>query len=135
MRFDAGVQTGSDVSVHYDPILGKLVVWAEDRPAAIQRMTRALRDNVVLGVTTTTEFMLDVLAHPDFVQGQTTTSFVDEQMADWAPATQGDLHARLGYLADRATGAGRQATAAPTTGGTQSWLEPWHSLGAWDLLE
>ncbi len=133
VRFDSGIQTGSEVPVHYDPILGKLVVHAEDRPAAIQRMRRALADNVVLGVTTTTEFTMDLMDHPEFIAGRTHTAFIETCMADWSPADRGDLVARLAWLADRGTGAGKRAAA--TSPQDRAWPEPWQTLGAWDLLE
>ncbi len=60
--------------MHYDPILGKLVVWAEDRPAAIARMIRALKECVILGVKTQIEFLLDVLSSDAFRRGDIHTA-------------------------------------------------------------
>ena len=134
VRFDSGIHSGSEVSVHYDPILGKLVVWAEDRPAAIARMQRALQENVILGVTTTTELLLEVMASAAFRDGSTHTGFLDQHFADWQPASQGDINGCLGFVADQLTGAG-EAQAAPTSQPGAAWADPWRRLGAWDLLE
>ncbi len=66
IRVDSGVADGSEVSHFYDPMLAKIIVQAEDRAAAIQRMQAALRRAVVHGVTTNVDFLQSVLAHPDF---------------------------------------------------------------------
>ena len=135
VRFDEGIYGGCEVPVHYDPILGKLIVWAESRAAAIDRMTRALRDNVVLGVATTTEFLIDVLASEAFRAGDTHTRFLEEHLADWAPSEDGDRVAALAYAADQMTGVGRAASAAASaTGGREDWPSPWETLGSWDLV-
>src|SRR6185295_6442584 len=52
VRFDSGVETGSEVTVHYDPLLAKLVTWGADRSESAARMREALRQTVVLGVAT-----------------------------------------------------------------------------------
>lgn len=83
VRVDSGVQTNSEVSVYYDPLLAKVIVHAEDRHAAIRKMEQALRDTTVLGVITNRDFLLDVLSHDEFTAGTATTSFVDAQFSDW----------------------------------------------------
>jgi len=132
VRFDAGIYPGAEVPVHYDPILGKLIVWAEDRPAAIARMTRALADNVVLGVQTATELMLDILASAPFREGDTHTRFLEDHFADWRPSEDGDAQARLGYVAADLTGAGHAGAATGHPGETD-WPSPWRTLGHWTL--
>jgi acetyl-CoA carboxylase biotin carboxylase subunit len=85
IRVDSGVADGSEVSHYYDPMLAKIIVHAEDRAAAIQRMQSALRRAVVHGVTTNVDFLQSVLAHPDFKQGNVTTQWVEKTFADWRP--------------------------------------------------
>ena len=89
VRDDTGIQEGSEVSVHYDPLLSKLVAWAEDREAAIARMRRAVGEYRVLGVRTTLPFFERVLAHPDFVSGALDTGFVPRLLAEAAPGPAG----------------------------------------------
>ena len=67
IRVDSGFAVGSEVTHFYDPLLAKLIVHAEDRASAIQRMQAALKDFVVHGVVTNIDFLQTVLAHPDFV--------------------------------------------------------------------
>ena len=76
VRLDSGIAAGSEVSVEFDPLLAKLVAWAEDRPAAIARASRALRELVVLGVETNTPLLEAVLASEEFRSGDYDTGLV-----------------------------------------------------------
>ena len=134
VRFDGGIYAGFEVPVNYDPILGKLIVWGEDRPAALRRMVRALQENVVLGVTTSTEFLVEVLESDAFQQGDTHTGFIDEHFPSWQPSEAGDHMARLAYVGDQLTGVGRAATSAGGGAGDKDWPSPWETLGTWDLV-
>ena len=77
MRDDSGVYEGWTVPVDYDPLLSKLVVWAENRDEALRRMRRAVAEYRVVGVKTTLSLFERVLAHPAFVAGDFDTSFLD----------------------------------------------------------
>jgi acetyl/propionyl-CoA carboxylase alpha subunit len=83
VRVDTGVTSGDEISVYYDPLIAKLVVQAEDRPAAIRKMQAALAETVLLGVTTNWRFLQDVLAHPAFLAGRAHTTWVDEEYTAW----------------------------------------------------
>jgi len=80
IRVDSGFAAGSEVTHFYDPLLAKLIVHAEDRPTAIQRMQAALKEFVVHGVVTNIDFLQAVLLHPDFVNGQVTTRWVEQNL-------------------------------------------------------
>ncbi len=69
IRDDSGAAGGLDVPIFYDPMISKLVAWAEDRPAAIARMRRALGEYVVAGIKTTLPFFRWLLEQPEFVVG------------------------------------------------------------------
>jgi acetyl-CoA carboxylase biotin carboxylase subunit len=77
IRWDGGVESGSEVTRFYDSLLGKLVVWAEDRPAAIRRTQRALEELVILGLPTSQPFHRLVMAEPGFVSGQYDIEYVE----------------------------------------------------------
>ncbi|MCC6569397.1 MAG: acetyl-CoA carboxylase biotin carboxylase subunit, partial [Anaerolineales bacterium] len=79
IRVDSGFRAGDEVTHFYDPLLAKLIVFGESRETAIQKMQAALREFVVHGVTTNIDFLQDVLAHPDFANGQVTTRWVENQ--------------------------------------------------------
>jgi acetyl-CoA carboxylase biotin carboxylase subunit len=78
IRDDSGIYAGYEVSIHYDPLLSKLVAWGASRHEAVQRMTRALGEYKVVGIKTTIPFYQRIMHHPDFLKGNVTTSFIDE---------------------------------------------------------
>ena len=80
IRVDSGFTAGDQVTHFYDPLLAKLIVHAENREAAIQRMQAALRDFIVHGVVTNIDFMQSVLSHPDFAEGKVSTRWVETTM-------------------------------------------------------
>jgi len=128
VRVDSGVVAGTVVPVDYDPMLAKISVWAADRATAVRRLRVALEETVVLGPTTNLGFLLDVLAHPAFLAGDTHTGFLTEHLADWRPAgpdaTAAAIAAAIALSRPAAPSAGGERAAAPT---------PWETLGAWRL--
>jgi acetyl-CoA carboxylase biotin carboxylase subunit len=78
IRDDSGATAGLDVPIFYDPMISKLVAWAEDRPLAIARMQRALGEYLVTGIKTTVPFFRWLLAQPDFQAGRFHTTYLDE---------------------------------------------------------
>ncbi len=87
IRVDSGFAAGSDVTHFYDPLLAKLIVHAEDRASAIQRMQAALKEFIVHGVVTNIDFLQAVVSHPDFANGQVTTRWVETKF-DWKPSSK-----------------------------------------------
>ena len=80
IRVDSGFMLGSEVTHFYDPLLAKLIVHAENRETAIQRMQAALRDFIVHGVITNIDFMQAVLDTDDFKQGRVSTRWVERTL-------------------------------------------------------
>jgi acetyl/propionyl-CoA carboxylase alpha subunit len=78
IRVESGVKSGSVVSVHYDPLLFKLVARGDSRQQAIDRMAGALAACVVDGVRTTIPFAQKVMAHPEFRRGAVHTQMVEQ---------------------------------------------------------
>jgi acetyl/propionyl-CoA carboxylase alpha subunit len=83
VRVDSGVTTGDEITIHYDPLIAKLIVHAEDRLSAIRKMGAALRETVLLGVTTNWQFLQDVLAHPEFEERRADTTWVERTFEGW----------------------------------------------------
>ncbi|MBW2461411.1 MAG: acetyl-CoA carboxylase biotin carboxylase subunit [Deltaproteobacteria bacterium] len=77
VRLDTGVAAGSEVSIHYDPMLAKVIAYGVDRDEAVGRMRRYLSRASVLGAVTNLAFLGRVLAHPDFQAGQYDTHFIE----------------------------------------------------------
>jgi acetyl-CoA carboxylase, biotin carboxylase subunit len=78
VRDDSAAMAGLDVPIFYDPLISKLVAWAEDRPRAIARMRRALSEYRVAGIRTTVPFFTWLLAQEAFVDGRVHTAYLDE---------------------------------------------------------
>lgn len=81
IRVDSGVRQGSVVPLEYDPMLGKLVVWAEDRPLALARLRRALEEYRIAGIATTLPLFRLLVDLPEFQQGLLHTRLLDELLA------------------------------------------------------
>ncbi|MGI9659752.1 MAG: acetyl-CoA carboxylase biotin carboxylase subunit, partial [Gaiellaceae bacterium] len=77
VRVDTHVFEGYEVPPYYDSLLAKVIVWAEDRPRAIERAIRALEELVIEGVASTRELGIDVLEHQAFRDGDYTTTFLE----------------------------------------------------------
>jgi acetyl-CoA carboxylase, biotin carboxylase subunit len=78
IRVDSGYAEGNEVSMHYDPMIAKLIVWGEDRTAAIKRLRFALDNYIVEGPKTNIPFLKVVCDDPDFLAGKYDTHFVDK---------------------------------------------------------
>ena len=79
VRVDSGVSEGSEISIHYDPMVAKLVCHGPDRDAAIALMRESLDQFHIRGVVTNVQFLASLLGHKRFVTGETTTAFIDEE--------------------------------------------------------
>ena len=78
VRIDAGISSGETISPFYDPMLAKIIAHGETREIARRRLVSAIERSVVLGVTTNSDFLVDMLSRPDFVAGAATTAFIDD---------------------------------------------------------
>lgn len=80
IRFDGYMYEGYEVSIYYDPMLAKLIVWGENRKACIERLKRALAEFSVTGIKTNTVLHKNIIDHPKFLDGSYTTQFVDNEL-------------------------------------------------------
>jgi acetyl/propionyl-CoA carboxylase alpha subunit len=80
IRVDSGVEESTEVSVHYDPMLAKVIVYAETREAARRRAIRALGDYDIAGIRTNLPLLLRILDDPRFVAGDIDTGFLDREI-------------------------------------------------------
>jgi len=80
VRCDTGVQEGSVITPHYDPMISKLIVHAEDRDSAIAQMHSALNDTAILGVTNNLPLLRRIVANEDFINGEIDTTYIDKHI-------------------------------------------------------
>jgi acetyl-CoA carboxylase biotin carboxylase subunit len=123
VRWDSGIEIGDEVTLYYDSLLAKLIVWAPDRAQAVTRMTQALDELVVVGVATNQAFHRRLMADPEFRKGEIDIQFLERRTDLLAP---NDSPARLLDLAVAAALAedhARQARrpAAPAEGASSEW--------------
>jgi propionyl-CoA carboxylase alpha chain len=108
LRLDSGVTSGSEVGIHYDPMLAKLIAWGPTRHAAARRLAAALRGARIHGLTTNRDLLARILTEPAFLAGDTDTGYLDRIGLDTlaAPrATEQAVHlcALAAALADAAS--------------------------------
>jgi 3-methylcrotonyl-CoA carboxylase alpha subunit len=132
VRVDAGVRAGDQISIHYDPMIAKLIVWDRDRPAAVRRLRAALAETQVAGLATNVSFLAAIAAHPAFMAADLDTRFIerhsDALRPDAAPAPDEALAlSALGVLLGRAA---RARAAAAASADPHS---PWARSDGWRL--
>lgn len=123
VRLDCGFLDGTEVGVNYDPMLAKLVVWGENRDIAISKSIHSLDEVLFLGVKTNRDYLKRILAHKDFVKGNTHTHFIPDHKTDLEPKAFvdqdfADMIAALSFAGIKKT----------TTGMVETYKTPWTEL-------
>jgi acetyl-CoA carboxylase biotin carboxylase subunit len=121
VRWDGGIGIGTEVGLHYDPMLAKLIVWAPTRDAAIARMHRALLELTVEGVETSRDFHLRVMEDDDFRKGAIDIQWLERRLASLTsvvPPAGGDLAAAIAaaLLAEEERTSRRVPSSSSTSG-------------------
>ncbi|HUD52758.1 acetyl/propionyl/methylcrotonyl-CoA carboxylase subunit alpha, partial [Parvibaculum sp.] len=131
IRADMGVEEGDEVSMFYDPMIGKIIAHGESRDVALAKLRRFLLDMEVVGPRTNLAFLAEVMGHEAFRNADIDTGFIDRHLDALVPARTLDAHvlgaALVGHLAARA-GAGRRAQAR-----TREPWSPWAASDGWTL--
>ena len=136
VRWDGGVESGSDITAYYDPLLAKLIVWGESREAAIERMRRALGELVIVGVPTSQAFHLRVMDEPLFRRGEYDVTYLDRVGATLLPgAPRPEVTRALAVTAALLAEERRVAPPVPLKSGqTPSHTSPWADAARQDAL-
>jgi 3-methylcrotonyl-CoA carboxylase alpha subunit len=143
IRLDSGVREGSEVSVHYDPMLAKLIVWGKSRDIALQKMTWALSRFAIVGVANNVAFLRAIIQHPQFKAGEIHTHFLEEHAMLSPEASQEAMllpevimaGGLASQIAKRSVGSAAlrvQQKEGQTT--VSSECSPWELGGAWRHL-
>ena len=133
VRWDSGVEIGDEVTLYYDSLLAKLIVWAPDRAQAITRMTQALDELVVVGVATNQAFHRRLMADPEFRKGEIDIQFLERRADLLAQSVDPRRLLDLAVAAALAEDHSRQARRPPATAETASpseWARQARSEGA-----
>ena len=113
LRIDSGIRTGDAISVHYDPMIAKLIVWDYDRPSAVRRLRLTLEKLAICGVTSNAAFLTRLAGLDAFSAAELDTGFIARnEAALFAPGATGENEialATLGLLLSRRNGAKPQA--------------------------
>ena len=133
IRHDNGVYSGWNVPTQYDPILSKLIAWGPDRESARLRMVNALRDFVILGISTTVEFLAKVLEHPDFITGQTCTDFIDKNFPGGKSPDDRRKNLNLALIAAALSEQCGISSAGAVGKAETAVFDPWNAVGKWEI--
>ena len=127
VRLESGVREGDEVSVHYDPMIAKLVTWDEDRDGALRHMAQALAACEIDGVQTNLDLLRRIVTHPDFRAAALDTGFIARHEAALLPARGAPPVAVL------AAAAHRWLAMLPQAGDPADPWSPWTTRAAWRL--
>ena len=123
VRVDAGVTEGGEVTVHYDPMIAKVIASGETREVTRRRLVTALRGFPVLGVRTNIPFLINILEHPAVAAGDLDTGFLERESASVRPVSTPEIPPDFQAVADAVRLSG---TATP--GRHSDAPDPWTSL-------
>jgi 3-methylcrotonyl-CoA carboxylase alpha subunit len=132
VRVDSGVRTGDAISVYYDPLIAKLIVWGANRDEAIARLRRALGEYEIVGVSTNIAFLASVAAHPDYRSGSYDTGFLERHLAELAPVERPASREMLAAAALAVLAGQRRNTKARAAASGDPW-SPWNELNSWRM--
>jgi len=128
VRWDGGIEIGSEVTLHYDPMLAKLIVWAPTRDLAIARMHRALEELTIEGVETSRDFHLRVMEDDEFRRGAIEIQWLERRLPSLLGAHATEAQARVAAIAaallvdrDRSTPRKHANTAAGADASVDGW--------------
>ena len=129
VRVDSGVRSGDEISMHYDPMIAKLVVWDEDRGRALDRLAGALRAYRIAGTVTNLGFLYNLVTTSAFCEARLDTGFIErhrtEIFREGGAAIERDVAACAAALVCRQGEATRSPAGDPHS--------PWAALGGWRM--
>ena len=132
VRIDSGVIEGDTVTIFYDPMIAKLIVWDRDRSAALQRMREALAQCAVTGPKSNIDFLERLVRHPAVIEGRIDTGYLDRHLNEFLPADAPPDHATL-FAAATAVLLDEEAAVPQRARASGDPYSPWASSDAWRL--
>ncbi|MBR0345660.1 MAG: ATP-grasp domain-containing protein, partial [Rudaea sp.] len=132
VRIDSGVIEGDTVTIFYDPMIAKLIVWDRDRGAALQRMRDALAECAVVGPKSNIDFLERLVRHPAVVEGRIDTGYLDRHLAEFLPADAAPDHSTL-FAAATAVLLDEEAAVPQLARASGDPYSPWARADAWRI--
>jgi acetyl-CoA carboxylase biotin carboxylase subunit len=136
VRWDGGIETGSEIGLHYDPMLAKLIVWAPTRDLAIERMHRALLELTIEGVETSRDFHLRLMEDPEFRRGEIEIQWLERRLPSLTAVKAPEETVRAAVIAaalfadrDRNRGIVRTADSSTNRSDTTDQSDAWRRIG------
>ena len=134
VRVDTGVVEGDDVSIYYDPMIAKLVVWDLDRDRALQRLTQALSEYRIAGLTTNIGFLYNLATSQAFINGDVDTGYIENHQQEIFRQRDADINYAAPF-AGTAILTSRQQRALASANHSSEPNSPWHLTNSWGLPE
>ncbi|MFK8050608.1 MAG: acetyl-CoA carboxylase biotin carboxylase subunit [Halioglobus sp.] len=134
VRVDTGVRQGDEVSIFYDPMIAKLVVWDENRTRALARLTKALKEYRISGMTTNLEFLYNLANSKPFKEANLDTGFIETHHGEIFHDTEQNINAGL-PLAALFLVLQQQRESDLRAATTEDPSSPWNASNAWRLNE
>ncbi|MDH4210861.1 MAG: acetyl-CoA carboxylase biotin carboxylase subunit [candidate division WOR-3 bacterium] len=134
VRVDSGIYQGWDVPPYYDPILSKLIVWAENRDMAIKRMSNALNNYVILGIKTNLGYLKRIMGTAKFIAGDYHTHFIDDNASELRMADD-NIQAAIAAASLIAMGRKEGEKALIQSGDIRRSTTPWQEIGDWEICK
>ncbi len=134
VRIDTGVETGATISPHYDPMIAKLIVWGEDRSAALARLRAALAECEIAGVASNVEFLARLAASTAFARAELDTGLIERSREELFPprAPAPDEALAAVALAELLL---EQANARERASASGDPHSPWNEIDGWRMNE
>ena len=126
LRIDTGVEDGDEVTIHYDPMIAKLIVWAADRPRAVTALQRALSRTLITGPTTNLALLRGIASHTDFAQAAMDTGYLDRHLDEVIEALPKPHEVALAAAAAATLQSGACAEAT-----SEDPHSPWDAFDGW----
>ncbi len=130
VRVDSGIYSGWNVPSHYDPILSKLIVWAETRDDSINRTIQALKNYIILGIKTNIPFLKRIIETKQFRNGELHTHFIDDNLQTLLPKYE---KIDIALIAAAIQSLNRKQVRVSETHHAVSESNPWLEIGRWEI--
>ena len=119
VRWDGGIEPGSEIGLYYDPMLAKLIVWAPDREQAVRRMRRGLVDLTILGVETSRDFHVRVMDDAEFQRGDIDIQWLERRLPSLLERRSSDESLRVAAIAAALLGERARNSRTVSTAGVE----------------